>query len=117
MLLKEKGVAMRDNATSYQQSIQQETRLRELQAEKEILEQQRDIANKEREKVITDAVALKRKLETIKTQRQKDAKDLSAMRHLKDKAVQEMGELRKSVDELRQANENLQEELSQVWEN
>ena len=37
---------------------------------------QRDITNKERERVIGEAVALKKKLETIKTQRQKDAKDL-----------------------------------------
>ena len=76
MMTKEKGVAMRDNAASYQQSIQRESQLRELQAEKEILEQQRDIANKERERVIGEAVALKKKLETIKTQRQRDAKDL-----------------------------------------
>ena len=41
-----------------------------------------------REKVSTELFAAKRKLETIKTQRQKDAKDLSAMRHLKDKAQQ-----------------------------
>ncbi len=65
--------------------------MRELQAEKQILEQQRDIANKERERVIGDLVGLKKKLETIKAQRQKDAKDLSLMRHLKDKAVQVCG--------------------------
>ena len=129
MITREKGVAMRDNAVSYEQSIQKETQvpsvthtltsphtythtlthsishthshphprlpppppytqLRELQAEKQILEQQRDIANKERERVINDLVGLKKKLETIKSQRQKDAKDLSVMRHLKDKAVQ-----------------------------
>ena len=52
------------------------------------MEQQRDIANKERERVINELVGLKKKLETIKVQRQKDAKDLSLMRHLKDKAVQ-----------------------------
>ena len=75
-MAKEKGVAMRDNAASYQQSIQRESQLRELQAEKEILEQQRDIANKERERVIGEAVALKKKLEAIKAQRQKDAKEL-----------------------------------------
>ena len=38
--------------------------------------------------MINDLVGLKKKLDTIKTQRQKDAKDLSLMRHLKDKAVQ-----------------------------
>ena len=54
------------------------------------MEQQRDIAKKELERVITDSVTNKKKLETIKAQRQKDAKDLSAMRHLKDKAVQVM---------------------------
>ena len=66
--------------------------------------------------MINDAVALKRKLETIKTQRQKDAKDLSAMRHLKDKAVSEMGELRKSVEDLQKEKEGLEEELAKIQE-
>ena len=39
-MAKENGIAVRDSAASYQQSIQRETQLRELQAEKEILEQQ-----------------------------------------------------------------------------
>ena len=52
------------------------------------MEHQRDIANTEREKVITDCVGLKKKLEAMMLQRQKDAKDLSAMRHLKEKAFQ-----------------------------
>ena len=39
-MAKEKGIAVRDNAASYQQSIQRETQLSELQAEKESLEQQ-----------------------------------------------------------------------------
>ena len=71
-MAKEKGIAMRDSAASYQQSIQRETQLRELQAEKEILEQQ---SRQGRERVIGEAVALK-KLEAIKARRQKDAKDL-----------------------------------------
>lgn len=50
---------MRDNATSYQQSIQLESRVKELETEKEILQQQRDIANKEREKVVMESVAHK----------------------------------------------------------
>jgi len=37
--------------------------------------------------LITELVGLKRKLDTIKTQRQKDAKELSTMRHLKDKTM------------------------------
>ncbi|XP_064405216.1 disks large homolog 5-like isoform X2 [Halichondria panicea] len=114
LLTKEKGVAMRDNATSYEQSIQKETQMRELQAEKQILEQQRDIANKERERVIGDLVGLKKKLETIKAQRQKDAKDLSLMRHLKDKAVQEVGDLRKKVDKLQNQKDIVSEELGTV---
>ena len=52
------------------------------------MEQQRDIANTEREKVITESVNLKKKLELMISQRQKDAKDLSAMRHVKEKAFQ-----------------------------
>lgn len=53
------GVAMRDNAASYQQSIQLETKLRELQTEQQITQQQRDIANKERDKVVMESVSLK----------------------------------------------------------
>lgn len=64
-------------------SVQQ---LQELQAEKRILEQQRDIANTERERVITESVSLRKKLEAMMAQRQKDAKDLNAMRHVKEKA-------------------------------
>ena len=62
--------------------------LRELLAEKQIFEQQKDIAKKEMERVITESVTNKKKLEAIKAQRQKDGSDLSAMRHLKDKALQ-----------------------------
>ena len=52
------------------------------------MEQQRDIANTERERVITESVNLKKKLELMNSQRQRDAKDLSAMRHVKEKAFQ-----------------------------
>lgn len=62
--------------------------LRELQAEKQIAGQQKDIAKKELERVITESVTNKKKLEAIKSQRQKDGNELSAMRHLKDKALQ-----------------------------
>ena len=58
------GVAMRDNAMSYQQSIQLESKLKELEAERQILKQQRDIANKEREKVVMDSVSHKVSLHT-----------------------------------------------------
>lgn len=54
------------------------------------MEQQRDIANTERERVITESVNLKKKLESMNMQRQRDAKDLSAMRHVKEKAIQVM---------------------------
>lgn len=53
------GVAMRDNAVSYKQSIQLESKMRELEAERQILQQQRDIANKEREKVVMESVSHK----------------------------------------------------------
>lgn len=50
---------MRDNAVSYQQSIQLESKVRELEAERQIIQQQRDIANKEREKVVMESVSHK----------------------------------------------------------
>ena len=64
------------------------TQLRELQAEKQIAQQQKDISKKEMDRVITESVSNKKKLEAIKGQRQKDGNELSAMRHLKDKALQ-----------------------------
>ena len=84
-LATDKEVAMRDNADSYKRMLQSATQLRELQSEKEILVQHRDIANREREKMASDNIAMKRKLDAIKMQRQKDANDLSTMRVLKDK--------------------------------
>lgn len=50
---------MRDNAASYQQSIQLESKLKELEAECQIVQQQRDIANKEREKFVMESVSHK----------------------------------------------------------
>ena len=50
---------MRDNAASYQQSIQLESKLKELEAECQIVRQQRDIANKEREKFVMESVSHK----------------------------------------------------------
>ena len=50
---------MRDNAVSYKQSIQLESKLKELEAERQIIQQQRDIANKEREKVVMESVSHK----------------------------------------------------------
>lgn len=52
------------------------------------MEQQRDIANTERKRVITECVNLKKKLETMKSQRQSDIKEFGAMKHIKEKAVQ-----------------------------
>jgi hypothetical protein len=40
------------------------------------------------ERVINESVSNKKKLEAIKSQRQKDGNELSAMRHLKEKALQ-----------------------------
>ena len=75
------------NNVLFSQHFQQ---LQELLAEKQIVEQQRDIANTERERVITESVNLKKKLELMNSQRQRDAKDLNAMRHVKEKAFQVM---------------------------
>ncbi len=57
-------------------------------AEKQIFDQQKEISKKEMDRVITESVTNKKKLEAIKAQRQKDGNELSAMRHIKDKAMQ-----------------------------
>ena len=59
-----------------------------MKAEKQIAELQKDIAKKELDRAITDSVNAKKKLETLMIQRSKDAKELSAMRHIKDKTMQ-----------------------------
>lgn len=76
---------MRDNAESYKQVLMNSTQLKEVLAEREILVQHQKIADHEREKMASENVAMKRKLDTIKRQRQQDATDLSTMRVLKDK--------------------------------
>jgi chromosome segregation ATPase len=116
MLGKEKGVAMRDNAVSYQQSIQLESKLKELEAERQIILQQRDIANKEREKFVMESVSHKKKLEQIKGQRQKDAKELVTMKHMKDRAVSEMTELRRQNKELQEKLAGMEEEMGRIRE-
>ena len=106
---------MKQSTDSYTQSVQLQTQLLELrvcvclcvfagetdrvqndvgypfifQTEKALLEKQRDIASRERDRVVTDAISLKKKLETIKQQRQKDAKELATMRKQRDKATSE----------------------------
>jgi hypothetical protein len=115
-LSRERGVAMRDNAMSYQQSIQLESKLKELEAERQILKQQRDIANKEREKVVMDSVSHKKKLEQIKSQRQKDAKELVSMKHMKDRAVAEMAELRRQNKDLQETIAGMEEEMARIRE-
>lgn len=84
-LTMEKEVAMRDNAESYKQVLMNSTQLKEVLAEREILVRHQKIADREREKMASENVAMKRKLDTIKKQRQQDAADLSTMRVLKDK--------------------------------
>lgn len=83
----EKEVAMRDNAESYKQVLVNSTQLKEVLAEKELLVRHQKMADHELEKMASDNVAMKRKLDTIKKQRQQDATDLSTMRVLKDKVL------------------------------
>ena len=40
------------------------------------------------DRVINESVANKKKLEAIKSQRQKDGNELNVMKHIKDKALQ-----------------------------
>lgn len=59
---------------------------------------------------------MQKKLEQIKSQRQKDAKELVAMKHVKDKAVSEMTELRKQNQEMKETVAGLEEEMGRIRE-
>lgn len=57
-----------------------------------------------------------KKLEQIKSQRQKDAKEMLAMKHMKDRAVSEMTELRRQKQELQTKVSELEEEMGRIRE-
>ena len=114
MIIKQKGVMIEKSAASYEQSVQLQTKLLELQAEKAIFEKQRDVATKERDRVVTESFSLKKKLETIKSQRQKDAKELSAMRRQRDRALQELDETNKSFKDAKAEKDSLESQYHQL---
>lgn len=57
-----------------------------------------------------------KKLEQIKSQRQKDAKELVTMKHMKDRAVAEMAELRRGNKELQEKIAGMEEEMARIRE-
>ena len=57
-----------------------------------------------------------KKLEQIKSQRQKDAKELVTMKHMKDRAVIEMTELRRQNKELHEKLGGVEEEMGRIRE-
>ena len=57
-----------------------------------------------------------KKLEQIKGQRQKDAKELVGMKHMKDRAVSEMTELRRQNKELQETITAMEEEMARIRE-
>lgn len=108
MIIKQKGVMIEKSTASFEQSAQLQTQLMELQTEKTLLEKQRDAASRERDRVVADATSLKKKLEIIKGQRQKDAKELAAMRRLRDRALQEHEEALKAAKDMKAGKECLE---------
>lgn len=108
LIMRQKGVIVEKSTASYEQSVQLQTKLIELQAEKIILEKHRDVANKERDRVVTEVISLKKKLEAIKNQRHKDAKELATMRRQKDKALQELEESHKTINEFKVNKDGLE---------
>ena len=114
VLIKQKGVALRENSASYEQMMKVQTSLQTIQVEKEILQAQHNAAVGERDKMVAEYVGLKKKMDSVHQQRQKDAKDLSSMKLLKDKAVQEVGELRRAVEELQRERQTIEGEMGVV---
>lgn len=115
-VMREKGVALRESTATFEESVQLQSRIVELSAEKECAIEQRKIATKEKERVITESVSLKNKLDSIMVQRQKDAKELGSMRRSKDQAYQELNEMRKHYRELKEKTKQSEYELSLLAE-
>ena len=59
---------------------------------------------------------MQKKLEQIKAQRQKDAKELVAMKLVKDKAVSDVSELRRSNQHFKATLNAVEEEMAQIRE-
>ena len=57
-----------------------------------------------------------KKLEQIKSQRQKDAKELVTMKHMKDRAVMELADLRKQNKELQEKVAGMEAEMARIRE-
>ena len=115
-VMREKGVALRESTATFEESVQLQSRIVELSAEKDCAVEQRKIATKEKERVITESVSLKNKLEAIMLQRQKDAKELGNMRRSKEQAYQELTEIKKYYRELKEKTKQSEYELTLVAE-
>ena len=115
-IMREKGVALRESSATFEESVQLQSRIVELSAEKDCAIEQRKIATKEKERVITESVSLKNKLEAIMMQRQKDAKELGNMRRSKEQAYQELTEIKKYYRELKEKTKQSEYELALVAE-
>ena len=115
-IMREKGVALRESTATYEESVQLQSRIVELSAEKDCAIEQRKISTKEKERVITENVSLKNKLESIMMQRQKDAKELGNMRRSKDQAYQELNEIKKHFHELKDKTKKSEYELALLAE-
>ena len=115
-IMREKGVALRESTATYEESVQLQSRMVELSAEKDCAIEQRKIATKEKERVITENVTLKNKLEAITMQRQKDAKELGNMRRSKEQAHQELSEVKKHFRELKEKTKQSEYELALLAE-
>lgn len=115
-IMREKGVALRESTATFEESVQLQSRIVELSAEKDCATEQRKIATKEKERVITENVSLKNKLESIMMQRQKDAKELGNMRRSKDQAYQEVNEMKKHYRELKEKTKQSEYELALLAE-
>ena len=114
VLVKQKGVALRENTASYEQTMKLQTALQTAQVEKELLKAQHDVAVGERDKMVEENVKLRTKVERMVQQRQKDANDLSYMKLLKEKAVQEVGDLRKMSENQQREKSIIEQELGVV---
>ena len=112
-VLKQKGVAMRENSASYEQTLKLQTEQKALQAEKDIVSEERDMAVKERDRIVMDNVQLKKSLDTLKAQRKKDGREFSMMKLMLEKARHSTEELgrRQAQDKAgrRQLEETLEE--------
>ena len=86
----------------------------ELQTEKDLVANEREVNAQLVDQLRAEQVTLKRKLETIKQQRSADARELSNMRTERDNTAEALESTRKTVEDVAALRDTAEQALHQV---